>query len=650
MDKIGKKINNWQLPVFALGPHEQDLDALIRGSWFSSCMNINDTEWEKHCETTDEVLRCVMTHVKKFANENFEGLIINDDVVRFGSSRDGLKVIDALEFDCILLFDISGMIVSKELARYNSSEEILGMMKLCVNNAKYLISRFPWIEKTEIFKKFANGKYFLNTKNLQEKVFKSIIDKTRKVINDQLHDIHSPFFIRRTSKPPTFDINITLNKEKDITDLRDDIRLVQGVHVAIESDKKPSLDIDFVPAFHLRNDRVPNPYTEKLPHGFGIEQMNCQVYAVMKWAHRSTEASSTFDSDCLWRECTSGYEKQILDICRRNNSQRYLMTACRLLKSYVANQHKTNQIRSVAASQHLKTICFYCVTFLTTPSDHNSLSGLKEALGYFLFFLGLCIESKNLPHFFFGNPWLCTHFPHSSFGHGQKQKNLYSSVKWETYRQASLSYTNMLDDLKGLYTESCQLDTYRIEQFKEHLGLKHTYRKPKFELITSKLYSVWELCICLTILMLKLKTFIYLTILLPFIIAITMTYILSCSLTVLLFLLLVHCYSFDLFTFMFWTFSVLSFVILFEPITSTLYSVWKLCICLTILILKLKTFIYFTILLPFIIAITMTYILSCSLTVLLFLLLAHCYAFNLFTFVLWTFSMLSFVILYSNRV
>ncbi|CAC5384233.1 unnamed protein product [Mytilus coruscus] len=510
MNLIGEQMNNWRPQIFELGPHEQNLGTLIRESRFLRCMNINDTEWKKHCKTTDEILRCVMKNVNKFANEDFEGLIIKDDLIRFGSSRDGLKVNDALEFDCILLFDISGMQVSKVLARDYSSEEILGMMKLRVINAEYLIRRFPWIEKNEIFKKFGNGEYFLNTKHLQEKVFKSIIDKTRKVINDQFHNINSPYFLRRTAKPPTFDINIKLNQEKDITDLRDDIRSAQGMHVTIESDKKPSLDIDLVPSLHLRNDCVPNPYTAKLPHGFGIEQMNCQVYAVMKWAHRSTEASSTFDSNCLWRECTSGYEKQILDICRRNNSQRYLMTACRLLKSYVANQHRTNQIRSVAASQHLKTICFYCVTFLTTPSDHNSLSGLKEALGYYLCFLGLCIESKNLPHFFFGNPWLCTHFPDSSFGHGQKQKNLYSSVKWDTFHQASLSYTNMLDDLKGLYTESCQLDPDRIGQFKEHLGLKHYYRKPKFELI--KLSSGWKLCICLTIL-------------LPFITAFTIIYV-----------------------------------------------------------------------------------------------------------------------------
>ncbi|CAC5384230.1 unnamed protein product [Mytilus coruscus] len=190
-----------------------------------------------------------MKNVNKFANEDFEGLIINDDLVRFGSSRDGLKVNDALEFDCILLFDISGMKVSKELARFYSSEVVLGMMKLCVFNAEYLIRRFPWIEKNEIFKKFANG---------------------------------DPYFLRRTAKPPTFGINITLNEEEDITDLRDDIRSVQRVHMAIESDKKPRLDIDLVPALHLPNYCVSNPYTLKLSHGFGIEQMNCQVYAVMK--------------------------------------------------------------------------------------------------------------------------------------------------------------------------------------------------------------------------------------------------------------------------------------------------------------------------------------------------------------------------------
>lgn len=493
-------MNSWRPPVFALGPHEQDLDTLIRESRFLRCMNINETEWENHCETTDEIVGCVMKNVKKFANEDFEGLIIKDDSIRFGSSRDGLKVNDALEFDCILLFDIFEMVVSKESARDYTSEEILGMVKLRVKNAEYLIKRFSWIENTEIFTKFANGEYFLNTKNLQEKVFKSLIDKTRKVINDQLHDIHSSYFLRRTSKPPTFDINITLNKEKAITVLRDDIRSVQGMHVTIKSNKKQSLDIDFVPAFHLRNDRVPNPHTAHLPHGFGIENMNCQVYAVMKWAHRSTEASSKFDSDCLWRECTSGYEKHILDVCRQNNSKRFLMTACRLLKSYVANQHKTNQIRSVAASQHLKTICFYCVTFLTPSSDHNSLSGLKDALGYFLFFLGLCIESKNLPHYFFGNRWLCTHFPDSSFGHGQKQKNLYSSIKLETFRQASLSYKTMLDDLKGLYTEFNLLDSHPIEQFKEHLCLKTSYRKlPE---------SILETCIPKTIVLLITIAFI----------------------------------------------------------------------------------------------------------------------------------------------
>ncbi|CAC5384236.1 unnamed protein product [Mytilus coruscus] len=151
-----------------------------------------------------------MQGIRKFSGEQFEGLVLHDQLIKFGSSREGLKVIDAVEFDSILIFDINGMIVEP------APDNALGLVRLRVNNAEDLLERYPWIRKCEVFQKVGMNKYFINSRNLHLKVFESIIDKPRELVNEHLWAQQTSYSLRRIAKPPTLDINITLNNEKDI--------------------------------------------------------------------------------------------------------------------------------------------------------------------------------------------------------------------------------------------------------------------------------------------------------------------------------------------------------------------------------------------------------------------------------------------------
>ncbi|CAC5384232.1 unnamed protein product [Mytilus coruscus] len=199
-------MNNWRKPLYIFGPNEHDLQYSISRN--EHLQNINPENFEDHSRTTDEVLKVVMQGIRTFSGEQFEGLVLYGQLIKFGSSREGLKVIDALEFDSILIFNINGMIV--EPAPGNA----LGLVRLRVNNAEYLLERYPWTRKCEVFQKVGMNKYYINSRNLHLKVFESIIDKTRELVNEQLRARETSYSLRRIAKPPTLDINITLNNEK----------------------------------------------------------------------------------------------------------------------------------------------------------------------------------------------------------------------------------------------------------------------------------------------------------------------------------------------------------------------------------------------------------------------------------------------------
>ncbi|XP_071176437.1 uncharacterized protein [Mytilus edulis] len=334
MRKLQNQLNTWRYPVFTVGPEEEDLKQRILQNIYLENINITDNDWDEHCSAVDSVLEKILLILKKYANKEYEGLIIHGSLKQ-GSSREGLKVNDPLEFDCLVQFEIEGMQVAKCQVYDYSGELMPEFIKLRVENPEYLLRIYPWLRRYKIFTKSGlhDTHCYINTKNLQEKVFMALLDKTRAHIFNRLPpDDRTIYTYRRSVKPPSFPIQISLDRE---------ISYAGGLYTQVsrESAKRPGqreylskLDIDFVPALLLRKDYVPNPYT--VNNRNGEKEMTCSVYGVMKWERRLHESELTIDRVFIWRESTCGYEKLISDVGRRNPSQRYLMTACRIVKSY----------------------------------------------------------------------------------------------------------------------------------------------------------------------------------------------------------------------------------------------------------------------------------------------------------------------------
>ena len=426
------------------------------------------------------------------ATERFQGLIIENILTKQGSSREGLKVCDPLEFDYILPFRIECL----ELRRtniYNEHGDIIpGLFKQRVLNS----SRIPgWIEEQELLEHDRNGS-FLNTKNLQRKIFSSLWDKSihEHRIKRQRGRIYEndDYTIHRSVDPPTLKITIAVKKSFGLRGLRDSFIVNEALVVKEDT---IYIEVDLVPAMVLAYDFVPDPYTvhtfhqniDGYPKGWcrkvkqflfpssaqdtttlDTRMMPCVRYGIMKWVNKKNPAISVDDKDMLWRESTCGYEKHILDVARRNQSQKYVMTACRLLKGAL-KKFPSQQLGSVLKSYHLKNITLYCFLFLTIPSKNNQLSSVREALGYFVEYLKMSVNEGCLPHFFYGNPHISLMLPYSPFEQENTRYNIFAGKNQETLCQARYSLSRLLETLDELYDKRWMLDQEKIMLFKDLL-------------------------------------------------------------------------------------------------------------------------------------------------------------------------------------
>lgn len=100
---------------------------------------------------------------------------------------------------------------------------LAGQMRLRVLNQSELNERCPRLQKLEVFQ-MDQGTCYINTRVLQEKVFKSLFDKTVSVTEFDL--IRKGYSVTRGSRPPTINIKIV-------------------------SDLPFPIDVDFVPGLHL---------------------------------------------------------------------------------------------------------------------------------------------------------------------------------------------------------------------------------------------------------------------------------------------------------------------------------------------------------------------------------------------------------------
>lgn len=190
----------------------------------------------------------------------------------------------------------------------------------------------------------------------------------------------------------------------------------------------------------------------------------CERYGVLKWVNKRNDHIPKENGDLIWRSSTCGYEKCIFDIAQKNPSQLYVMTACRLLKWALQND-ANNQLGSVIGSYHLKNLCMYCILFLTIPSEQNRLSGVTEAMGYFIEFIRISLEAKYLPYFFFGNPYLHDMIPGCTFGTERATYNMFAKNSATTLIHARLGFMKLTRKLHGLYMKRGQLDKKKIKLF-----------------------------------------------------------------------------------------------------------------------------------------------------------------------------------------
>ncbi|XP_061194199.1 uncharacterized protein LOC133202397 [Saccostrea echinata] len=467
--RVGSKYNEWREPVFEIGLG----DVGISEYFTEKGLHVNHTDWRDSCSIMGNVIRVIAREMKKAANIYFPGLVLDDTFIKQGSSREGLKVCDPLEFDFILPFRIEGLRTQRENVFDCYGNVLPGLFKEKIIND---YDAPPWMRKHSLLEDDFGGKY-INTNNLQKKVFTSLLDQSRDEINKQLQRIstgNESYRLVRSVYAPNLKITIKVQSERGLKGLaKIKLESFQGLWII-------ELEADLVPALCLSSDTVPDPYTVHdfhlcfQHHPTSYRQMPCERYGVMKWINESNDSiplDPLQSREVLWRISTCGYEKHILDVARRNQSQRYILTACRLLKGALYNFNRKSrgdsQLDSVIKSYHLKNICLYCILFLTIPSKENKLSGVREALGYFIKYLQLSLKAEFLPHFFYGNPHIVLMFPESSFE--KKKYDLFSFKDPETLRQARLILPKFLQTLRGLYYEGCMLDFDKVKLFEDML-------------------------------------------------------------------------------------------------------------------------------------------------------------------------------------
>lgn len=427
---IGNLHNEWSQPVEEFGPNDSGLKYQLKTSSLSNYY-VDMNKWEENCRICDQVLKSIVESVSNIVQRSvYEGLSLSPVLLKQGSSRERLKVIKADEFDCIIQFEIEGVRKQWVPVIGNSGNEIPGLLKL------RLLKHGPdfphWITKDKI----VDGRGFVNTDKLQKCVFTSILDQALSKINTILEgeSTHSSqYMVRRSVKFPN--LQLTVFKSTSA---------MSGHEL---------FSVDFVPGILIESDNVFNPLTKCM--------MTCERHAVMKWRNKNNPDIPEADYDFIFRNSTSGYEKHVLDVAYHNVNQRYILTAIRLLKTYLKNTSNPNQLPDLINSYHIKNAGMFCILFLTQPNKRNLITGVKQALGYLLFFLQQAIDKKHLPHFFHGNVWVLQMFP--DFQLSSSSYNLLETTNSETLTQGRRGFQQALRELKGLYDERTELNDECIE-------------------------------------------------------------------------------------------------------------------------------------------------------------------------------------------
>ncbi|WAQ98330.1 hypothetical protein MAR_022703 [Mya arenaria] len=100
---VGIYNNEWQKPITEFGRNNPQWQVNLNASPYVGNIEVDSSDWEESRRAVDEVMNLLLKELRCQA-EHFEGLRI-DSYVRQGSSREGLKVLKADEYDAMLEFN-----------------------------------------------------------------------------------------------------------------------------------------------------------------------------------------------------------------------------------------------------------------------------------------------------------------------------------------------------------------------------------------------------------------------------------------------------------------------------------------------------------------------------------------------------------------
>lgn len=446
----------WRKPVYHFGIKDKGIKDFFK----KERIDFNQDDWDVSCEIVDRILKIVACEMRKAANKRFPGLVLSGTLKKQGSSREGLKVCDPLEFDVLLPFHLENVQTRNDVVFDRYGCIIPGLFKMEIINPEKLPL---WWRKCELLS-CVQEKVYINTSHFQKKVFASLLDQIRGDINKRLkiwteNSINKQFKMVRQVNSPNLKLKLKIRSQNGLIDFKNGLYLLeQQCSLHSLNVNQIDLEIDLVPSILQSAEQFPSTLLNEKG------SIPCERYGVLKWVNKRNDHIPKENGDLIWRSSTCGYEKCIFDIAQKNPSQLYVMTACRLLKWALQNV-ANNQLGSVIGSYHLKNLCMYCILFLTIPSEQNRLSGVTEAMGYFIEFIRISLEAKYLPYFFFGNPYLHDMIPGCTFGTERATYNMFAKNSATTLIHARLGFMKLTRKLHGLYMKRGQLDKKKIKLF-----------------------------------------------------------------------------------------------------------------------------------------------------------------------------------------
>lgn len=165
------------------GPGEKSLKSQIQSQTMD--YEFSADLWDRACAVVDDVLDIILSELKTQAQKLSDNLEIDVRFIRQASARQGLKIEAPDEFDAIVPFKLKGLDLQEVRLKDTDGTLLPGQMRLRVLNQSVLIGRFPRLQTLGVFQ-MDQGTCLINSKLLQEKVFKSLMDKTLSVTEDSL--------------------------------------------------------------------------------------------------------------------------------------------------------------------------------------------------------------------------------------------------------------------------------------------------------------------------------------------------------------------------------------------------------------------------------------------------------------------------------